>query len=106
MVKIDEATSAILIPFQFSLTGDSRIIFGATVGKDTNNFHGLLKEVSYSIKIIIQFKIFYIFLLPKVYIRYSNSEYDIVASTKDNRISGITCEGSVLVKSYEETPSK
>jgi hypothetical protein len=46
MVKIDEATSAILIPFQFSLTGDSRIIFGATVGKDTNNFHGLLKEVS------------------------------------------------------------
>ena len=46
MVKIDEATSAILIPFQFSLTGESRIIFGTTVGKDTNNFHGLFKEVS------------------------------------------------------------
>lgn len=40
----------------------------------------------------------------KVYVRYSNVEYDIVASTKDNRIPGITCEGSVLVKSYEESP--
>lgn len=45
VVKIDDATSAIPIPYQFDLYGDGQIYFGATVGRDSNNFHGLYKDV-------------------------------------------------------------
>jgi hypothetical protein len=38
-------------------------------------------------------------------VKYSNVEYDILASAKDSAIPGVTCEGHVLLKSYVEQGS-
>ncbi len=33
--------------------------------------------------------------------KYSNLEYDIISSAKDQRLLGVSCEGQVLLKPYE-----
>lgn len=44
-------------------------------------------------------------MLKKIYVKYSNVEYDIITSAKDTRIPGVLCEGHVVLKSYEENSS-
>lgn len=84
IVRIDDSSSMETMPYDFDLYGSGNIYFGASHSKEANNFHGYLKNI---------------------YVKYSNVEYDLVASAKDSRIPGVTCEGHVVLKSHVEQPA-
>ena len=47
------------------------------------------------------------FIYFKIYSKFGNEEYDILASVKDSRIPGAFCHGTVIVRPYiVEVPAK
>ena len=83
IIRIDEQATSEYIPFEFDLLGSGRLFFGSSPGREALSFHGYFKDI---------------------YAKYSNVEYDIIASAKDTRIPGVVCEGHVVLKSYEDKP--
>ncbi|CAF0717725.1 unnamed protein product [Brachionus calyciflorus] len=79
--KVDDKQTSERIPIEFDLYGTGSIYFAASHRREANNLHGFVKDV---------------------YVKFSNVEYDVLASAKDSRIPGVTCEGHVVLKNFVE----
>lgn len=84
IIRIDDTSSMESMSYDFDLYGSGRLYFGSSHGREANNFHGYFKDI---------------------FVKYSNVEYDLISSAKDNRIPGVSCEGHVVLKSYVEQPA-